>query len=77
MGEWLLSRRDRLIVARHEVPGWRCREAVRLETRTPALSKRQRVEGAESYSPFGAIKTAPMTYRTSHISMLAFCRVYN
>ena len=21
MGEWLLSRRDRLIVARHEVPG--------------------------------------------------------
>ena len=27
MGEWLLSRRDRLIVARHEVPGERCREA--------------------------------------------------
>jgi hypothetical protein len=27
MGEWLLSRRDRLIVARHEVPGNRCREA--------------------------------------------------
>jgi hypothetical protein len=26
MGEWLLSRRDRLIVARHEVPGNRCRE---------------------------------------------------
>jgi hypothetical protein len=26
MGEWLLSRRDRLIVARHEVPGKRCRE---------------------------------------------------
>jgi hypothetical protein len=25
MGEWLLSRRDRLIVARHEVPGNRCR----------------------------------------------------
>jgi hypothetical protein len=23
MGEWLLSRRDRLIVARHEVPGKR------------------------------------------------------
>jgi hypothetical protein len=23
MGEWLLSRRDRLIVARHEVPGCR------------------------------------------------------
>ena len=22
MGEWLLSRRDRLIVARHEVPGY-------------------------------------------------------
>ena len=22
MGEWLLSRRDRLIVARHEVPGF-------------------------------------------------------
>ena len=27
MGEWLLSRRDSLIVARHEVPGWRCRKA--------------------------------------------------
>jgi hypothetical protein len=27
MGEWFLSRRDRLIVARHEVPGERCREA--------------------------------------------------
>jgi hypothetical protein len=27
MGEWLLSRRDRLIVARHEVPGERCRAA--------------------------------------------------
>jgi hypothetical protein len=26
MGEWLLSRRDSLIVARHEVPGYRCRE---------------------------------------------------
>jgi hypothetical protein len=26
MGEWLLSRRDRVIVARHEVPGSRCRE---------------------------------------------------
>jgi hypothetical protein len=26
VGEWLLSRRDRLIVARHEVPGKRCRE---------------------------------------------------
>jgi hypothetical protein len=26
MGEWLLSRRDRPIVARHEVPGQRCRE---------------------------------------------------
>jgi hypothetical protein len=26
MGEWLLSRRDRLIVARHEVPGERCGE---------------------------------------------------
>jgi hypothetical protein len=25
-GEWLLSRRDRLIVAWHEVPGYRCRE---------------------------------------------------
>jgi hypothetical protein len=24
MGEWLLSRRDRLIVARHEVPGKKC-----------------------------------------------------
>ncbi len=29
MGEWLLSRRDRLIVARHEVPGWRCRKGPR------------------------------------------------
>ena len=27
MGEWLLSRRDMLIVARHEVPGQRCRES--------------------------------------------------
>jgi hypothetical protein len=27
MGEWLLSRRNRLIVARHEVPGERRREA--------------------------------------------------
>ena len=27
MGEWLLSRRDRLIVARHEVPGMRRRES--------------------------------------------------
>jgi hypothetical protein len=27
MGEWLWSRRDRLIVARHEVPGYRRREA--------------------------------------------------
>jgi hypothetical protein len=26
MGEWLLSRRDRLIVARHEAPGLPCRE---------------------------------------------------
>jgi hypothetical protein len=26
MGSWLLSRRDRLIVARHEVPGLRRRE---------------------------------------------------
>jgi hypothetical protein len=26
MGEWLLSRRDTVIVARHEVPGERCRE---------------------------------------------------
>jgi hypothetical protein len=26
VGEWLLSRRDRLIVARYEVPGYRCRE---------------------------------------------------
>jgi hypothetical protein len=26
MDEWLLSRRDRLIVARHEVPGVRCKE---------------------------------------------------
>jgi hypothetical protein len=24
MGEWLLSRRDRMIVAMHEVSGWRC-----------------------------------------------------
>jgi hypothetical protein len=28
MGEWLLSRRDMLIVARHKVPGQRCRESV-------------------------------------------------
>jgi hypothetical protein len=55
MGEWLLSRRDRLIVARHEVPGNRCREARPGGTaevvvgprdicrRTePGLSKRQR-----------------------------------
>jgi hypothetical protein len=27
MGEWFLSRRDRVIVARHEVPGKRCRES--------------------------------------------------
>jgi hypothetical protein len=27
MGEWLVSRRDRLIVAKHEVPGSRYGEA--------------------------------------------------
>ena len=27
MVEWFLSRRDGTIVARHEVPGWRCRDA--------------------------------------------------
>jgi hypothetical protein len=29
MVEWFSSRRDNTIVARHEVPGWRCREAAR------------------------------------------------
>ena len=38
MGEWLLSRRDRLIVARHEVPGYRCREAPVPEGRSKSLS---------------------------------------
>ena len=37
MGEWLSSRRDRLIVARHEVPGYRCRTPVP-EGRSKSLS---------------------------------------
>jgi hypothetical protein len=38
MGEWLLSRRDRLIVARHEVPGKRYRETPVPEGRLKSLS---------------------------------------
>ena len=38
MGEWLLSRRDSLIVARHEVPGYGCREAPVPEGRSKSLS---------------------------------------
>jgi len=38
MGEWLLSRRDRLIVARHEVPGLGCREGSVPEGRPKSLS---------------------------------------
>jgi hypothetical protein len=37
MGEWLLSRRERVIVARHEVPGYRCKSPVP-EGRSKGLS---------------------------------------
>jgi hypothetical protein len=41
MGGWLLSQRDRLIAAGHEVPGYRCTEVPVPEGRSKSLSVSQ------------------------------------
>jgi hypothetical protein len=49
MGEWLLSRRDRVIVARHEVPVVRMQRGPRPGT-VEGMSKRQRVESSNVHA---------------------------
>jgi hypothetical protein len=62
MGEWLLSRRDTLIVARHEVPGWRCRKAPVPEGRSKSLS----VPNGTKIRPFGIRADSQQRHYTSH-----------
>jgi len=55
MDEWFLSRRDSTIVARHEVPGERCREAP---------SRRDGRSHCQSHRIF-VVKTEPRSVQSS------------